>query len=171
MPSNGSKPDSSSTSTSRFVSVTFRGGSTFALSFVSSSTFVFLANNFVSGRPCCIHDCISSARLIDNTSVTGILCSLQYFMWSFSSMLSSIGSLTFTVSCIRKRISESTLPTLPNIASKKSSFLNSCRSGYSCPTPKNSIGRDVTLAIERAAPPLASASLFVNMEQSNLVYL
>ena len=67
-------------------------------------------------------------------------------------------------------ISLSTICRSPNSIPRKDSFLNGSRSPYSWPTPKNSMGLDVTFTIDRAAPPLASASLFVSMEQSNCVY-
>ena len=67
-------------------------------------------------------------------------------------------------------ISLSTICRSPNSIPKKDSFLKGSRSPYSWPTPKNSMGLDVTFTIDRAAPPLASASLFVSMEQSNRVY-
>ena len=64
----------------------------------------------------------------------------------------------------------STICRSPNSTSRNDSFLNGSRSPYSWPTPRNSMGLDVTFTIDRAAPPLASASLFVSMEQSNRVY-
>ena len=42
-------------------------------------------------------------------------------------------------------------------------------SAYSWPVPTYRIGVDVTFAIERAAPPRASASAFVSMDASNRV--
>ena len=67
-------------------------------------------------------------------------------------------------------ISRSILLESPKTVSKNASFRNGFRSGYSWPTPKYSMGLDVILTIESAAPPLASASLLVKMEQSKSVY-
>ena len=58
----------------------------------------------------------------------------------------------------------------PKSVSRNDSFRNGSRSGYSCPTPKKITGLDVTFAMDRAAPPLASASLLVSMDPSNFVY-
>ena len=63
----------------------------------------------------------------------------------------------------------STPSRVPNTVSRKVFLSNGFRSGYSCPIPTNITGVAVTLTIERAAPPLASASLLVKMEPSNFV--
>ena len=44
---------------------------------------------------------------------------------------------------------------------------NGLRSPYSWPTPTYMTGVDVTFTMESAAPPLASASVFVRMAPSN----
>ena len=58
----------------------------------------------------------------------------------------------------------STSSRLPKTVSRKVFLSKGFRSGYSCPTPTNITGVDVTLTIDNAAPPLASASLFVRIE-------
>ena len=54
---------------------------------------------------------------------------------------------------------------------EKISLSKGFRSWYSCPTPINRIGVEVTFTIDKAAPPFASASLLVKIEASNFTCL
>ena len=64
-------------------------------------------------------------------------------------------------------ISPSIGPPSPNTVSRNASLLKGARSPYSCPTPRYMTGVDVIFTTDRAAPPRASASLFVRIEPLN----